>query len=341
MAEFSAKGQEKITDTNETSRAKPAQALLSASSSHRWLNCPPSALLCADKEDMGSIFAQEGTDAHALCEYKVRRLLGENAETPVENLTYYDAEMAECAENYAAYISELITDAKKRCNDPIILVEQRLDFSGYVPDGFGTGDCVVVADDTLEIVDFKYGRGVEVSAVNNPQMMLYALGALTLFDSLYDITQVSMTIFQPRLNNLSNSVISKAELLDWAETALKPAAALAAKGEGGFRSGDWCRFCKIKAECRKRAGANLELAKLDFAPPATLDNTEIAESSKRRTSLRIGLRISRNMLCSRLKRALSLRASSWSRGGLTESTLTKLPLLSWWKRRALIPTTKR
>ena len=266
-------------------KSKPAHAILSASSSHRWLNCPPSALLCADREDMGSSFAREGTDAHALCEYKVRRLLGENAESPVENLTYYDAEMEECAEDYAAYISELIADAKKHCSDPIILVEQRLDFSEYVPDGFGTGDCVVVADDTLEIVDFKYGKGVEVSAVNNPQMMLYALGALTLFDSLYDITQVSMTIFQPRLNNLSNSIISKSELLEWAANTLKPAAARAAKGDGEFRSGDCCRFCKVKAECRKRAEANLELAKLDFAQPATLGNTEIADILKKADSL--------------------------------------------------------
>lgn len=130
-------------------------------------------------------------------------------------------------------------------------------------------------------MDFKYGKGGEVSAVNNPQMMLYALGALAFFDSLYDIIRVLMTIFQPRLNNLSNSVISKSELLEWAANTLKPAAALAAKGEGEFRSGDWCRFCKIKAECRKRAEANMELAKLDFAPPATLDNTEIADILKK------------------------------------------------------------
>ena len=251
-------------------------AILSASSSHRWLNCPPSAKLCANAADASSEFAREGTCAHELCEYKVRKMLDENVQNPAENLDFYDSEMEECSENYAQYIAEIFAEVKKKCTDPITLVEQRLDFSKYVPDGFGTGDCVIVADDVLHVVDFKYGQGVEVSAENNPQMKLYALGALELFDSLYDITQIEMSIFQPRLNNISKSEITKAELLDWAENTLKPIAELAAKGEGEFKAGKHCRFCKVKATCRKRAEYNLELAKYDFAVPNTLKTAEIS-----------------------------------------------------------------
>lgn len=251
-------------------------AILSASSSHRWLNCPPSAKLCANTEDTGSEYAREGTCAHELCEYKVRKMLGENVQNPAEDLDFYDSEMEECSENYVQYIAEILADVKQKCTDPITLVEQHLDFSHYVPDGFGTGDCVIVADDVLHVVDFKYGQGVEVSAENNPQMKLYALGALELFDSLYDITQIEMSIFQPRLNNISRCTITKTELLDWAENTLKPIAELAAKGEGEFKAGEHCRFCKVKATCRKRAEYNLELARYDFAVPATLEPTEIS-----------------------------------------------------------------
>lgn len=251
-------------------------AILSASSSHRWLNCPPSAKLCANATDMGSEYAREGTCAHELCEYKVRKLLGEGIQNPTENLDFYDAEMESCSDEYANYIGECIAAAKQKCPDPIVLVEQRLDFSEYVPNGFGTGDCVIVADDTLFIVDFKYGQGVEVKAEHNPQMMLYTLGALRLFDSLYDIKKISMSIFQPRLNNISKFEIDKAALLDWAENTLKPIAELAAKGEGEFKAGEHCRFCKVKATCRKRAEYNLELAKYEFAVPDTLEPIEIA-----------------------------------------------------------------
>lgn len=253
-----------------------AHSALSASSSDRWLACPPSAKLNTKAEDTGSDYAREGTCAHELCEYKVRKMLGEDVSNPAENLDFYDSEMEECSENYVQYIAEILADVKQKCTDPITLVEQRLDFSKYVLDGFGTGDCVIVADDVLHIVDFKYGQGVEVSAENNPQMKLYALGALELFDSLYDITQIEMSIFQPRLNNISRCTITKEALLDWAENTLKPIAELAAKGEGEFKAGEHCRFCKVKATCRKRAEYNLELAKYDFAVPNTLETAEIA-----------------------------------------------------------------
>ncbi len=253
-----------------------SHSTLSASSSDRWLACPPSAKLNAKAEDTGSDFAREGTCAHELCEYKVRKMLGEEVQDPTENLDFYDAEMEICSDEYTNYIGECIAAAKQKCSDPIVLVEQRLDFSEYVPNGFGTGDCVIVADDTLFIVDFKYGQGVEVKAEHNPQMMLYTLGALRLFDSLYDFKKISMSIFQPRLNNISKFEIDKAALLDWAENTLKPIAELAAKGEGEFKAGEHCRFCKVKATCRKRAEYNLELAKYEFAVPDTLEPIEIA-----------------------------------------------------------------
>ena len=251
-------------------------ALLSASSSHRWLVCPPSAKLCAEVEDKGSEYAAEGSDAHALCEYKVLKYLGKDVKTPTAALSFYDEEMERCTDDYAAYISEIVEKVKDTCRDPVVLVEQRLDFSGYVPEGFGTGDCLIVADGTLYVIDFKYGRGVEVSALENPQMMCYALGALELFDGIYDITSVCMTIYQPRRENDSVSTMSKADLYQWAEETLAPIAKLAYDGKGDFKAGEHCRFCKVKATCRKRAEYNLELAKYDFEMPAELENAEIA-----------------------------------------------------------------
>lgn len=251
-------------------------ALLSASSSHRWLNCPPSARLCENYEDKGSEYAQEGTDAHSLCEHKLKSALGMESADPTEGLSFYSEEMEQCACDYAAYVMELVMKAKKICKDPVVLIEQRLDFSRFVQEGFGTGDCVIVADGSLYIVDYKHGKGVEVSAVDNPQMMLYALGALELFDGIYDIDTVQMAIFQPRRDNVSVCVMAKDDLLSWANGELTEKAKLAYDGEGEFACGDWCRFCKAKAACRKRAEYNLEMAKYDFAMPVMLEDAEIA-----------------------------------------------------------------
>lgn len=251
-------------------------ALLSASSSHRWLNCPPSARLCEGYEDKSSEYAQEGTDAHSLCEHKLKSVLGMESTDPTEGLSFYSEEMEQCACDYAAYVIELVAEAKRICKDPVVLIEQRLDFSRFVQEGFGTGDCVIVADGTLYIVDYKHGKGVEVSAVDNPQMMLYALGALELFDGIYDIDTVQMAIFQPRRDNVSVCVMAKDDLLQWANNELMAKAKLAYDGEGAFACGDWCRFCKAKAACRKRAEYNLEMAKYDFVMPATLEEAEIA-----------------------------------------------------------------
>jgi hypothetical protein len=250
-------------------------AVLSASSSHRWLECPPSALLCSKIGDTTSDFALQGTDAHSLCEHKLKIALGQKSDDPTAELQYFDEEMAECSDMYAQYVLEQLAAAKEKCQDPIVLIEQRLDFSKWVPEGFGTGDCVIVADEILTVIDFKYGVGILVEAEKNPQMMLYALGALQLYENIYDFNTISMTIFQPRRNSVSTYTVSKEELLEWADEVLAPTAQLAAKGEGEYKAGDHCQFCKIKATCRKRAEYNLELARYDFEMPSTLEDDEI------------------------------------------------------------------
>lgn len=251
-------------------------SVLGASAADRWMNCTPSAQLTAGMEDETTTFAAEGTAAHALCEWKVRKALKMRAgRRPTSD--YWTDEMEEFTDDYRDYILDLVGQAKQHCKDPVTLIEQHLDFSCYVPDGFGTGDFLLVADKELNVVDFKYGRGVAVYADHNPQMMLYALGALNLFDCLYDIEQVTMTIFQPRLSSISTWTISTEELYQWAEEVLKPKAELAAKGEGDFVSGSWCRFCKARNTCRARAESFLELARMEFQPPALLSDEEVAE----------------------------------------------------------------
>lgn len=251
-------------------------AFLSASSSHRWINCPPSAVLCAKEPNKSSPYAQQGTDAHSLCEHKVLAALGHSSVDPTESLTWFDEEMADCTDQYCTYVMEQLQEAKKLCGDPQVLVEQRLDFSRWVPDAFGTGDCLIVADQILHIIDFKYGLGILVEAENNPQMMCYALGALDTYDGIYDIKAVRMTIFQPRRSNISIFTMKKEDLLDWAENTLKPAAQLAIRGDGDFKAGTHCQFCAVKATCRKRAEYNLELARYDFEMPEHLEPAEIS-----------------------------------------------------------------
>ena len=252
-------------------------AVLSASSSERWLNCPPSARLCEAYEDKGSDYAAEGTDAHALCEFRLKQVLGIPADNPIENLSWYNEEMEDCAAGYAAYVSELLETAKQTCADPVVMIEQRVDFSRWVKEGFGTADCIVIADGVLNICDYKNGQGCLVLADRNPQMMLYALGALEIFDGIYDIDTVRMTIYQPRKSNISVYEMDKADLYEWANSELTQKAQLAYEGQGSFSCGEWCRFCKAKAECRERAEANLALARYEFQTPALLADEEIAD----------------------------------------------------------------
>lgn len=253
-----------------------SHAILSASASHRWLMCPPSVRLCEQfPGDGASEYAAEGTEAHELCEFKLKTALGMDATDPTPELSRYSEEMDECATGYASFVLELVNEAAKSCSDPKVLIEQRVDFSQWVPEGFGTADCIIVSDGTLRIVDYKHGLGVLVEAENNPQMKCYALGALEIFDVLYDIEKVSMTIYQPRRENISTWEISREELIQWAENTLKPIASLAFAGEGKFCAGEWCGFCKAKHACRARAEANLLLAKHDFKLPDLLEDIEI------------------------------------------------------------------
>ena len=257
-------------------------AFLSASSSDRWLHCPPSAQLCAREEDPGSPYAQEGTDAHELCRYELEKALGRETRDPRPDLSFYNEEMQEGADGYVAFVLEQLAAIRETCPDPAVLVEQKLDFSKWVPRGFGTGDCVILADDLLQVIDYKYGMGVLVSAAGsdgggNSQLKLYALGALDTYGDLYSVRRIRLSIYQPRRQNIGSFDLTKEELLAWADNTLAPAAKLAFAGEGGFAAGDHCVFCRIRATCRKRAEYNQELAGYDFAPPPTLTEAEIAE----------------------------------------------------------------
>ena len=255
-------------------------AFLPPSASHRWLACPPSAKLCAKEPNQSSEYAKQGTDAHSLCAYLVEKALGRDVSDPTGKLDYYDQEMQRCAEGYAAFVMEEYGKARQSCGDAEVMVEQKVDFSRWVKGGTGTADCIILSDGTAEIIDFKYGLGIMVSADSeehggNPQLMCYCLGVLEMFDGIYDIETVKMAIYQPRRENISIYTMSKAELLRWAEDVLAPTALLAMEGKGEFKAGDHCRFCKVKATCRKRAEYNLELAKYDFEMPDELEDYEI------------------------------------------------------------------
>ena len=251
-------------------------AILSASSSHRWLNCSPSARLEQEFEDRETEAAAEGTAAHALCEHKLRRAL--KLQSRRKPISKYDCdEMDLHTDNYVQFVLETLAEARQHCADPLINIEQRLDFSCYVPDGFGTGDCIIISDKTMHVIDFKYGQGVLVEAEQNPQMMLYALGALRLFDSLYDIDEVAMTIYQPRRENISTWTIAIDDLKAWAENELVPKARLAYEGKGEYLPGPWCTFCKAAVKCRARAEEKLRLAQYEFARPPLLTDAEIED----------------------------------------------------------------
>ncbi|NFL76212.1 DUF2800 domain-containing protein [Clostridium sporogenes] len=258
-------------------------AVLSASGSHRWLHCLPSARLELEFVNNESNAAAEGTAAHALCEHKLKKALHMRSKRPISD--YNTDEMEEHSDAYVEFVMEQLEMAKQSCTDPLVLIEQRLDFSCYVPQGFGTGDCIIIADKKLHIIDFKYGMGVLVDVVDNPQMKLYALGALEIYDSLYDIEEVSMTIFQPRRENVSTWTISVKELKDWAENELKPKALMAYDGEGEYLPGEWCTFCRAAVKCRARAEEKLKLAQSEFKLPPLLTDAEIEEVLAKLTDL--------------------------------------------------------
>lgn len=250
-------------------------AILSASGAHRWLECTPAARLELEFKDQESTAAAQGTAAHNLCEHKLKKALHIRSKRPVSE--FNDDEMEEHSDAYVEYVLEQLEEVKKNCKDPLVLIEERLDFSCYVPEGFGTADTIIIGDKNLHIIDMKYGQGILVYAEDNPQMKLYALGALASYESLYDIEEVTMHIFQPRRENVSAWTISVDELRKWAENDLVPKAKLAFKGEGEYLPGDWCTFCRAAVKCRARADEKLRLAQSEFKLPPLLTDNEIEE----------------------------------------------------------------
>lgn len=264
--------------------SEKAHAILSASGSKRWLACTPSAKLELDFQEEKSVYAEEGTLAHEIGELMLSlhlKLITKQAYTrklnKLKTNRFYSKEMEDYLKVYVDYCIEEINEAYARSKDAVILLEQRLDFSNYVPDAFGTGDLVIISDSILEIIDLKYGKGVAVDATANTQMMLYALGALNQFDCLYDIEKLRMTIVQPRLDSISTDEVSVETLVEWAERYVKPRAEMAISGEGQFYVGEHCRFCRARYTCRARAEENLKLTRFDFKSPALLADEEISE----------------------------------------------------------------
>lgn len=256
-----------------------SHAILSPSAASRWLTCTPSARLEQQFENKSSSYADEGTLAHAVGECILRELAGmithAEAETIMAvhmNNQYYNKELHDYAEGYAYFVWN-------QCKPSVtsLFVEQRLDMTDYVEEGFGTGDALVVGERIMRFSDLKYGKGVPVSAIDNPQLKLYALGAYKELSHIFDIDQIEMNIYQPRLDNVSTWSISVVELLEWAETILKPAAALAYAGKGEYHPGKNCMFCRAKATCRALHDYNMELAQYEFVNPDVLTDEEVAK----------------------------------------------------------------
>lgn len=255
-------------------------ALLSASGAKKWMACTPSPRLEGQFKDTRSNYAEEGTFAHEYAELILKKAIGlinkkqfAKEQKKLQTNSFYSQSLEDYIQNYTAMVLERFNSV----SNAVMMLEQRLDFSQWVPEGFGTGDVVIIADGVLEIIDLKYGAGVPVSAEDNPQLKLYALGALNAFGFLYDVETVRMTIIQPRLDSVSSEDISVIELYKWADEEVVPKAKLAFEGKGELVSGEHCRFCKVKATCRKRVEDNLSLAKYDFKSPDLLLDEEIGE----------------------------------------------------------------
>lgn len=257
-----------------------AHALLSPSAAHRWINCTAAPRLEANVPDSGSSYAAEGTLAHAYCAMKLKEFLGfdisdEVAEIAELDSQYHTGEMDEYTDTYKTIVLEKYNAARTNVSDAQLLIETRLDFSNYIPDAFGTADAIIIADGTMEVIDFKYGKGVRVSAYRNPQMMIYALGAYDRFNFEYKIDRVRMTIVQPRIDNLSEFDLSVSDLLAWTDEVLIPKANEAYSGNGVQVPGDWCQFCKVKSICRVLTQKCTDAAS-DHPDPKLLSPEELA-----------------------------------------------------------------
>lgn len=262
-----------------------AHALLSASGAKRWLSCPPSARLSENFENKSSVFAEEGTFAHELSELEIKgslKLITAKAyKTELAkfkaNKQFYTAALHDHVLDYASFVVEQFSEAKNINPNTRLLLEQKIDFSRWVPEGFGSNDAAIVNDNLLHVIDLKFGQGVKVEAANNPQLMLYALGVYNSVGAVYEFDRIAMTIYQPRLSHVETWEVSAEDLLGWAEMEVSEKAKLAFNGEGEFRSGDHCKFCPVKPRCEALAKANLELAKHEFKAPELLDDDQIAE----------------------------------------------------------------
>lgn len=281
-------------NTNIQKHEERAHALLSASCASRWLNCTPSARLEDEYgKDKGSVYAKSGTLAHELAELYLRKdtlenISSEDFEARLEEIMsdeLFNEEMLDFVSIYTDYCSSQLSEALTENKLAAMEIEQKLDLSRYVPDSFGTADCIIINDNTIEVIDLKYGMGVPVYATWNRQLMLYGLGALQKYDTMYDITEIKLTIVQPRIDNISSWQISVADLVDWAEKELKEKAQLAYQGKGELNAGDWCRFCAVRNRCRKLYEQQLEIAKYEFAKPKLLSDEEIADVIKKAPDL--------------------------------------------------------
>lgn len=270
-----------------------SHALLSPSSAGRWLSCTASARLEEQFPESTSEFAEEGSLAHEVGETILRHF---NKELKMQAYSkrlctlaeskYYSGELQAYAENYAAYVWEKFQAARKRDKRAVLRIEEKIDISAYVPDGFGTGDAIIIAEGVMDIIDLKYGKGVKVSAEHNKQMMCYALGALDTFGFIYDIRTIRMTIYQPRLDNISEWETSAEELEKWGTNELIPRAAIAFKGEGDYVAGSHCKFCRAKARCKALADYHMGLEKYNFENPALLTASDVAEILSRADQLK-------------------------------------------------------
>lgn len=255
-----------------------AHARFSPSAANRLIHCPPSLVLGETFEDEESPYAAEGSAGHALAEHLIKKYLKQRTKRPVSD--YYSDDLVETVEDYVSFVVGEIETARQEYASPLFSVEQRVDVSDYVPDCFGTADMVIVTDRMIHIIDLKLGKGVPVYAEDNPQLKIYGLGVLETASMLFDIETVRLTIYQPRLSNSSTWDITPEALIEWGDKILRPAGKLALQGEGELNAGGWCRFCKARFTCRKRAEENLKLAKMEFKAPALLSDDEISEVLK-------------------------------------------------------------
>lgn len=284
----------KPQNTKPQKHSTRAHALLSASGASRWINCTPSAKLEDEYgEKKSSVYAEEGTLAHELSELYLRKDVLETVneqdfDQRLEEIManeLFNEEMLDVVPTYTDYCAAQLAEAKTANPLAVMEIEQKLDLTDFIPESFGTADCVIINDDLMEVIDLKYGKGVPVYAEWNKQLMLYGLGALQKYDTMYDISEVRLTIVQPRINNISSWQISAEELRKWAEEELKPKAQLAFNGEGELNAGDWCRFCAVRNQCRKLYEQQLEIAQHEFAEPALLTDDEIADIVRRTPKL--------------------------------------------------------